>query len=72
MTAPQDVLPAVPPAVRPETRPVPGAVRRIAQIPGGAAAVGWDHRVVVIGFGLENLSSAQRAAALADLETWLD
>jgi len=39
---------------------------------GGAAAVGWDHRVAVIGFGLENLSTADRAAAVADLLAWLE
>lgn len=39
---------------------------------GGAAAVGWDHRVVVIGFGLENLSAGHLAAAVADVAAWLD
>jgi hypothetical protein len=39
---------------------------------GGAAAVGWDQRVVVVGFGLENLSRAHLAAAVADLDAWLD
>ncbi|MDP2315205.1 MAG: fibronectin type III domain-containing protein [Pseudomonadota bacterium] len=39
---------------------------------GGAAAVGWDQRVVVVGFGLENLSRAHLASAVASLEDWLD
>ncbi|MDP2304990.1 MAG: hypothetical protein Q8P18_03075 [Pseudomonadota bacterium] len=39
---------------------------------GGGAAVGWDHRVVVIGFGLENLTRGHLAAAVASLDDWLD
>jgi len=39
---------------------------------GDPAAVGWDGRVVVIGFGLENLSDAHRASAFASLLAWLD
>src|SRR6476659_3995658 len=51
MTAPQAVLPAVDPAVQPAVLPVTGAVRRIAQIPGGAAAVGpFSQAVVANGF----------------------
>ncbi|GDX78215.1 hypothetical protein LBMAG42_00260 [Deltaproteobacteria bacterium] len=38
---------------------------------GGAAAVGWDKRVVVIGFGVENLGSGERETALAELRGWL-
>jgi hypothetical protein len=38
---------------------------------GEPAAVGWDGRVVVIGFGLENFSSDEQEEALADLEAWL-
>ncbi len=38
---------------------------------GGAAAVGYDHRVVVVGFGVENLAAADLVAALAELTAWL-
>lgn len=39
---------------------------------GGAAAVTWDDRVVVVGFGLENLAPADRADAFAALVERLD
>jgi hypothetical protein len=39
---------------------------------GGAAAVGWDGRVAVIGFGLENLSTRELTAAVAELVAWLE
>jgi hypothetical protein len=38
---------------------------------GGAAAVGWDGRIAVVGFGLENLDDADRTAALASLDAYL-
>lgn len=38
---------------------------------GGAAAVGWNGRVVVVGFGVENLGANDRNEALADLMDWL-
>lgn len=38
---------------------------------GGAAAVGYEGRVVVVGFGVENIEPAQRPAALAELTGWL-
>ncbi|SKB63700.1 2-iminobutanoate/2-iminopropanoate deaminase [Arthrobacter sp. 49Tsu3.1M3] len=51
MTAPQAVLPAVDPAVQPAVLPVTESVRRIAQIPGGAAAVGpFSQAVAANGF----------------------
>jgi hypothetical protein len=39
---------------------------------GGAAAVGWQHRVIVVGFGLENLAPVGRAEAIAELADWLE
>lgn len=39
---------------------------------GGAAAVGGEGRVVVVGFGLENLADADLAPALAELLAYLD
>lgn len=39
---------------------------------GMTAAVGWNRQVVVVGFALETLGEADRAAALADLRAWLD
>ncbi len=39
---------------------------------GGAAAVGHEHRTVVVGFALETLGDAERAAALGELSDWLD
>ncbi|MFZ5477172.1 MAG: hypothetical protein ACOZNI_10390 [Myxococcota bacterium] len=39
---------------------------------GGAAAVGWDGRVVVVGFGVENIAPGTRDDALADLAAWLE
>jgi hypothetical protein len=38
---------------------------------GGAAAVGWNRQVIVVGFGVENLDDADRRAALQSLEDWL-
>jgi hypothetical protein len=38
---------------------------------GGGAAVGWEQRVVVVGFGLENLRDIDRAVALPELAAWL-
>ena len=38
---------------------------------GGAAAVAWDDRVVVVGFGVENLAASERAEALAELGAWV-
>ena len=39
---------------------------------GGAAAIGWQHRILVVGFGLENLPPASRPEVLAELRRWLD
>jgi hypothetical protein len=39
---------------------------------GGAAAVGYDNRVVVIGFGLENLPDGQLPAAVLSLDDYLE
>jgi hypothetical protein len=39
---------------------------------GGAAAVGWDQRVVVVGFPLETLGDADRAAVIGDLTAWVE
>ena len=51
MTAPQAVLPAADPAFQPAVQPVTESVRRIAQIPGGAAAVGpFSQAVAANGF----------------------
>ncbi len=38
---------------------------------GGAAAVGHDARIVVVGFGLENIDAASRAEAVQALTGWL-
>lgn len=38
---------------------------------GGAAAVGWDGRVIVVGFGVENLNLEEREGALGELRGWL-
>lgn len=38
---------------------------------GGAAAVGWHGRVVVIGFAIETLDQPDRESAIADLLGWL-
>lgn len=38
---------------------------------GGAAAVGWNSRVVVVGFGVENLEATARRDAMAQLRAWL-
>lgn len=38
---------------------------------GGAAAVGWDGRVVVVGFGVENLGAEERDDALTELRAWV-
>lgn len=37
----------------------------------GAAAVGWERRVVVVGFGLETLGDEQRPRAMGELLRWL-
>ncbi|MEO1266758.1 MAG: hypothetical protein AAFX99_01590 [Myxococcota bacterium] len=39
---------------------------------GGAAAVGWNHRIAVVGFALENLAEPHRVQALGTLQQWLD
>jgi hypothetical protein len=39
---------------------------------GGAAAVGWDHRVVVVGFPLETLADEQLAPAVGELVSWVE
>lgn len=39
---------------------------------GGAAAVSWHDRVVVIGFAIETLGKTDREAAVGELITWLD
>lgn len=39
---------------------------------GGAAAVGWDHQIVVVGFPLESMGDETLADALAELVAWLD
>ena len=38
---------------------------------GGGAAVGWDHRIIAVGFALETIGDDQRAEALQELVTWL-
>lgn len=38
---------------------------------GGAAAVGWQARVVVVGFGVENLNDRERGEALAALREFV-
>ncbi len=38
---------------------------------GGAAAVGHDERIVVVGFGIENIDAASRAEAVQALTGWL-
>ena len=39
---------------------------------GGAAAVGWNRQVAVVGFALETLGEADRRKALSALVRWLD
>jgi hypothetical protein len=39
---------------------------------GGGAAVGWNNRVVVVGFPLETMSAADQEAGLQELVTWLN
>lgn len=39
---------------------------------GGAAAVGWNHQIIVVGFALETLGDDDRAAALQELGQWLE
>lgn len=38
----------------------------------GAAAVGHDHQIVAVGFGLENLGDEDLAAAMAELREWVE
>lgn len=39
---------------------------------GGAAAVGWQGQIVVVGFGLETMEDAPLAQAMAELMGWLE
>ena len=65
MTAPQAVLPAADPAFQPAVQPVTESVRRIAQIPGGAAAVGpFSQAVAANGFAF----TAGQIPAISGLE----
>ena len=38
---------------------------------GGAAAVGWDNRIVVVGFPLETIGDVERGDAVGELVDWL-
>ena len=38
----------------------------------GAAAVGWNKQIIVVGFPLESLADTDRVSAIQELVAWLD